>query len=146
LKGGLINHLKEEVNSLKSRKPIFSHLVVGVFVALVLVGTFLFGQSQVSATETKAGGVALPTDVIVELVDAEEEGKKESFPIKPLAAALALGLGAIGTAMAQMKIGAAGAGAMAEKPELATMFIVMIALPETIVILGFVVAAMIIMF
>ena len=130
---------------MKSRKSIFSHLVVGVFVALVLVGTFLFGQSQASATETKVGGVALPTDVRVELVETEEK-KGESFPIKPLAAALALGLGAIGTAMAQMKIGAAGAGAMAEKPELATMFIVMIALPETIVILGFVVAAMIIMF
>ena len=61
-----------------------------------------------------------------------------------LAAGLAVGLCAIGTGYAQGRIGAAGAGAIAEKPELAGRIILLIAIPETLVILGFAVAAMII--
>jgi V/A-type H+-transporting ATPase subunit K len=60
-----------------------------------------------------------------------------------LAAALAIGLSALATAWAQSKIGSAGAGALAEKPELSATIIVLVAIPETMVILGFVVAAMI---
>jgi V/A-type H+-transporting ATPase subunit K len=59
------------------------------------------------------------------------------------AAALAIGLPALATAWAQSKIGAAGAGTLAEKPELGATIIVLVAIPETMVILGFVVAAMI---
>lgn len=60
-----------------------------------------------------------------------------------LGAGLAIGLGAYGTGIAQSKIGAAGAGVIAEKPELAGLMIVLLAIPETIVILGFVIAAII---
>ena len=60
-----------------------------------------------------------------------------------LGAALAVGLAALGTGIAQSRIGAAGVGAMAEKPELGGLVIILVAIPETIVILGFVVAAMI---
>ena len=60
-----------------------------------------------------------------------------------LAAALAVGLPALATAWAQSRIGAAIAAAMAEKPELSTTAVLMIAIPETIVILGFVVAMVI---
>lgn len=60
-----------------------------------------------------------------------------------LAAALAVGLPALATAWAQSRIGPAIAAAMAEKPELSTTAILMIAIPETIVILGFVVAMVI---
>ncbi|ABQ24635.1 ATPase [Geotalea uraniireducens] len=59
------------------------------------------------------------------------------------AAALAIGLPAIATGWAQSKIGSAGAGAVAEKPELTGTMLIMLAIPETMVILGFVVAAMI---
>ena len=59
------------------------------------------------------------------------------------AAALAIGLTALATAWAQSKIGSAGAGALAEKPELTATIIILVAIPETMVILGFVVAAMI---
>ena len=52
------------------------------------------------------------------------------------AAALAVGLPAIG---------AAGAGTLAEKPELTGAIIILVAIPETMVILGFVVAAMILL-
>ncbi len=60
-----------------------------------------------------------------------------------LAAALAIGIPALGTAWAQGRIGPAASAALAEKPELATTAIVLIAIPETMVILGFVVAMMI---
>lgn len=62
-----------------------------------------------------------------------------------LAAALAVGLPAIATAWAQSRIGSAGAGTLAEKPELTGTIIILVAIPETMVILGFVVAAMILM-
>jgi V/A-type H+-transporting ATPase subunit K len=60
-----------------------------------------------------------------------------------LAAALAIGLTALATAWAQSRIGSAGAGTLAEKPELSGTIIVLLAIPETMVILGFVVATMI---
>lgn len=59
------------------------------------------------------------------------------------AAALAIGLTALATAWAQSRIGAAGAGTLAEKPEMSGTIIVLLAIPETMVILGFVVATMI---
>lgn len=59
-------------------------------------------------------------------------------------AGLAVGLAAIGTGLAQGRIGSAGAGAIAEKPELLGNVLVLLAIPETMVILGFAVAAMII--
>ena len=57
-----------------------------------------------------------------------------------VAAALAIGISALATAWVQSRIGAAGSGALAEKPELRGAIIVMLAIPETLVILGFVVA------
>ena len=63
----------------------------------------------------------------------------------PIGAAIAFVGGAIATGIAQSKIGAAGAGAVAERPESAGTIIVLEAIPETLVILGFVVAAIIIM-
>jgi V/A-type H+-transporting ATPase subunit K len=61
-----------------------------------------------------------------------------------IGAGLAVGLGAMATAYAQGRIGSAGIGAMAEKPEMIGRVILMVAIPETLVILGFAVAAMII--
>jgi V/A-type H+-transporting ATPase subunit K len=60
-----------------------------------------------------------------------------------LAAALAVAIPALATAWAQSRIGPAIAASMAEKPELSTTAILMIAIPETMVILGFVVAVLI---
>lgn len=61
-----------------------------------------------------------------------------------IGAGIAVGLAALGTGLAQAKIGAAGMAAIAEKPELTGRAILMVAIPETLVILGFAVAAMII--
>jgi V/A-type H+-transporting ATPase subunit K len=60
-----------------------------------------------------------------------------------IGAGLAVGLAAIGTGWAQGRIGSAGAGVIAEKPELLGTVILLIAIPETMVILGFAVAAMV---
>ena len=62
-----------------------------------------------------------------------------------LSAALAIAIPALATAWAQSRIGPAAAASLAEKPELSTTVIVMLAIPETMSILGFVVA-MFIMF
>ncbi|MBI2267637.1 MAG: ATPase [Armatimonadetes bacterium] len=61
---------------------------------------------------------------------------------KVLASALAIGITAIATAYAQAKIGAAAVGALVEKKELSGVMIILIAIPETMVILGFVVAVL----
>ncbi len=60
-----------------------------------------------------------------------------------LAAALAIGLPAVATAWAQSRIGPAAAAALSEKPELSTTAVILIAIPETMVILGFVIAVLI---
>jgi V/A-type H+/Na+-transporting ATPase subunit K len=63
----------------------------------------------------------------------------------PLAAALVMGISAIATAWAQSRIGAAGAATLAEKPELTNTIVILVAIPETMTILGFVVAMMMIL-
>jgi len=62
---------------------------------------------------------------------------------KYIAAAGAMAVSAIMAGYAQAKIGTAAAGTLAEKPEVATMLIVLQALPEIIVLLGFVSALII---
>jgi V/A-type H+/Na+-transporting ATPase subunit K len=59
------------------------------------------------------------------------------------AAALAVAIPALATAWAQSRIGPAISASMAEKPELSTTAILLVAIPETMVILGFVVAVVI---
>lgn len=60
-----------------------------------------------------------------------------------LAAALAVAIPALATAWAQSRIGPAISASMAEKPELSTTAILLVAIPETMAILGFVVAVVI---
>lgn len=62
-----------------------------------------------------------------------------------LSAALAVGITAIGTAIAQARIGSAGIGALVENPDLIGSIILMLAIPETMVVLGFAASAMIIL-
>jgi len=55
-------------------------------------------------------------------------------------AGLAIGLGAVATGIAQGSIGAAGLGMIAEKESSLPLVILFVAIPETLVILGFVIA------
>ncbi|MFP3950211.1 MAG: ATPase [Candidatus Micrarchaeia archaeon] len=61
-----------------------------------------------------------------------------------LSAGLAIGIGALATGMAQASIGSTGMGLLAEKPEEFTKVLICLALPETLVILGFVIAFLLI--
>lgn len=63
---------------------------------------------------------------------------------KAIGAGMAIGIGAIGAGIAQGKIGAAGQGTLAERPEERIWVITLTALPEIIVLLGFVSAILII--
>lgn len=59
------------------------------------------------------------------------------------AAALAISIPALATGWAQSRIGPAVSASLAEKPELSTTAILLVAIPETMAILGFVVAVLI---
>jgi V/A-type H+-transporting ATPase subunit K len=75
---------------------------------------------------------------------AEDVAVAWQIPVgKAIAAGLAMGLSALGAGYAQAKIGAAGAGALAERPEVSIWIITLQALPEIIVLLGFVSAYLI---
>ena len=60
-----------------------------------------------------------------------------------LAAAAAISIPALATGWAQSRIGPAVAASLAEKPELSTTAVLLLAIPETMAILGFVVAVLI---
>ncbi|HXY31176.1 MAG TPA: hypothetical protein VEI06_10755 [Gemmatimonadaceae bacterium] len=62
-----------------------------------------------------------------------------------VSAAGVMGICALATAWAQSKIGAAGAATLAEKPELVGTVIILVAVPETMAILGFIVAVLLIL-
>lgn len=57
-----------------------------------------------------------------------------------IGAGIAIGVAGLGTGVAQAQIGAAAVGATAENPKMFGKGIILMVLPETIVILGFVVA------
>ena len=57
-----------------------------------------------------------------------------------IGAGLAIGLAALGTGIAQMSIGAAAMGAIAEDEKMCGKGLILIALPETLVLFGFAIA------
>jgi V/A-type H+-transporting ATPase subunit K len=96
-----------------------------IFVLLALLGTT----------------VSLPAQDQTNQASTQDVKKRDiSVGLIAVAAAVAVGLCAIGTGLAQSRIGAAGAGTIAEKPDMAGTIILLVAIPETMVILGFVVA------
>lgn len=64
---------------------------------------------------------------------------------RAIGAALALGLGALGTGIAQALIGSSAAGMLAERPDEVGSAIILIAIPETILVLSFVISIMILL-
>jgi V/A-type H+-transporting ATPase subunit K len=98
----------------------------GVIAAISLV---LFCSAHCQAAEHESA------------VQTTQSAKSDlSMGLTAAAATLAVGICALATAMAQSRIGSAGCGALAEKPELSGTIILLVAIPETMVILGFVVA------
>ncbi len=86
--------------------------------------------------------MALPTMAFA----ASEElgGEASAYIAKAIGAAVTMSASALAAGYAQSKIGAAGAGTLAERPEAAVWIVVLQALPEIIVLLGFVASIMII--
>lgn len=84
--------------------------------------------------------------------EEESEGLNEDVSLadavvvaaKALAAAMVLGLTALATARVQAVVGAGATGALAEKPETFGVMLLLYAIPETMVLLGFVMAFMLI--
>jgi V/A-type H+-transporting ATPase subunit K len=62
-----------------------------------------------------------------------------------LSAALAVAIPALATGWAQSRIGPAAAATLAEKPEMSVTVVLLIAIPETVAILGFVISVLILM-
>ena len=62
-----------------------------------------------------------------------------------LSASLAVAIPALATGWAQSRIGPAAAATLAEKPEMSVTVVLLIAIPETVAILGFVVSVLILM-
>ncbi len=97
-------------------KRLSRFLFFGTFVGVLLIPTMAMAQEAAAAPATMADAV------------------------KTLGAALAMGLSALGAGWAQARIGSAGQGTLAERPEERVFVLVLTALPEVIALLGFVMA------
>jgi V/A-type H+-transporting ATPase subunit K len=104
-------------------------VVLGVLVACLS----LAGLSATAAEEGSEAAEAAPPAAVPLSSAIRTAGLALAIAITMAATALA-------TARVQAAVGAGGTGALAEKPELFTSIVVLIAIPETMVILGFVVA------
>ncbi len=107
-----------------------------VLIALVLLAGVSIAWAQEAGTAP-----AVPTSPGAAPAAAGRSGLATG--LMAIGAALAVGLTALGTAFAQSRIGAAGAGTIAEKPDTTGTIILLVAIPETMVILGFVIAIVI---
>lgn len=97
---------------------------------------WVFGSAFVSA-------MLVPALAFAEEAAAAAEADWRVAVGKAFAAAMAMGLSALAAGYAQAKIGSAGAGTLAERPEVSIWIITLQALPEIIVLLGFVSAILI---
>lgn len=86
--------------------------------------------------------MAIPAIALAEEAAAAPEDWRAAVA-RYSAAGVSMAVAAFSAGYAQSKIGAAGAGTLAERPEAGTNIIVLQALPEIIVLLGFVIAFMI---
>lgn len=87
--------------------------------------------------------VALYVAAFAAAAAAQEAGKAAAGPgagLLGVGAGIAIGFGAVGTGIAQSRIGGAAAGVIAERPEMFGIMLVLLVIPETLVIFGFVIA------
>ena len=96
-------------------------------------------------------GSAFLAAFLVPLIALAQEGEAAAAEVtgigawgKPMGAAFAIGLSALAAGWAQSKIGSAGQGTLAERPEERVFVLTLTALPEIIVLLGFVMAILIV--
>jgi V/A-type H+-transporting ATPase subunit K len=105
-----------------NRKLAMKVMAGGTFLAAAAVPAMAFAQASTAPVVAVAPSVAIA---------------------KATAAAVTMSIAAFSAAWAQGKIGSAAAGTLAERPEAGTNLIVITALTEIIVLMGFVIAFMI---
>jgi V/A-type H+-transporting ATPase subunit K len=108
-----------------------------LYVLAAMLFVALLAMPAVSAAEDEAG----QADDNENTVDA---AKNTAYGYMAIGAGLAIGLAGIGTGIAQSHTGAAAVGAVAEDRSNFANSLIFIAIPETVVILGFVIANQII--
>ena len=108
-----------------------------LYVLAAMLFVALLAMPAVSAAEDEAG----QADDNENTVDA---AKNTAYGYMAIGAGLAIGIAGIGTGIAQSHTGAAAVGAVAEDRSNFANSLIFIAIPETIVILGFVIANQII--
>lgn len=138
------------VNVLRFRKVVRAVLAFVVLACILAPASF-------AATKSTAGGAKAGTGILAptRFNSVETSGTGINNGLETLgftvgdgleAAGLAIGAGiaiagaGMGTGRAQASVGAAGVGSIAEKPESLGTVLMLFVIPETIVILGFVVA------
>jgi V/A-type H+-transporting ATPase subunit K len=97
-------------------KRLAKYVFLSTFLGVMLIPAVAFAQEAAVAEVTMAGAV------------------------KTLGAAMCMGISAIGAGWAQARIGSAGQGTLAERPEERVFVLTLTALPEVIALLGFVMA------
>jgi V/A-type H+/Na+-transporting ATPase subunit K len=100
-------------------KRLAKYIFLCTLLGVLLIPGLAFGQEAVAKVTTMADAM------------------------KAMAAALAMGISAFAAAYAQARIGSAGQGTLAERPEERVFVLTLTALPEVIVLLGFVMAILI---
>jgi V/A-type H+-transporting ATPase subunit K len=100
-------------------KRLAKYVFFGTFVGVMLIPAMAFAQEAAVVEVTMAGAV------------------------KSIAAAIAMGISALAAGWAQARIGSAGQGTLAERPEERVFVLTLTALPEVIALLGFVMAIII---
>ena len=104
-----------------------------LYVLAAMLFVALLAMPAVSAAEDEVG----QADDNENTVDA---AKNTAYGYMAIGAGLAIGLAGIGTGIAQSHTGAAAVGAVAEDRSNFANSLIFIAIPETVVILGFVIA------
>ncbi len=104
----------------------------------------LMSVSTADAAAAEAGEAPPEAGAALQGEGPHAEARSGIDAMTALAAALAMGVAAMATSFAQARIGTAGMGAIAENPKNLGGVIMLVAIPETVAILGFVIAYLIV--
>ena len=114
-----------------NRKTNLYVLAAMLFVALLATPAVSAESHETETIETTADG---------DNENTVSASKNTAYGYMAIGAGLAIGLAGIGTGIAQSHTGAAAVGAVAEDRSNFANSLIFIAIPETVVILGFVIA------
>ena len=114
-----------------------------LYVLAAMLFVALLAMPAASADSHNMTADNMTTNMTTDMSDNENTvsaAEKTSYGYMAIGAGLAIGLAGIGTGIAQSHTGAAAVGAVAEDRSNFANSLIFIAIPETVVILGFVIA------